>query len=1184
MPANTERQLTANDARKQRAAQRISNLIEHDRQFRDAAPLPAMTQAKVRPGLGLAQTVEIVMEGYADRPALGQRKTELVVDKHSGCTELRLRPGFEHITYRALWSRAKSLAASWHHNEDIRIKAGDAVCILAFAGVDYVAIDLATICLGAVMVPLQTNATVSQLSAILEETSPRCLATSLECLSTAVEAVLAGYKPASILVFDYHPGDDLQRETYQTAQKRLTDAGCQVHLASLEVLCEDGKQLASAPLSAPAEGDNPLSTIYYTSGSTGSPKGAMYLESMTRGPWLAPTHVPLIAFHYMPMNHSFGRAVVSMTLANGGTCFFTAKSDLSTLFEDLRHVRPTYLALVPRICEMMRHRFENESHRRTDTEGDGFGLKARIQEEFRNDVLGGRVFMAPFGTAPMTPELRTFMEDCLDIELLDGYGTSETAMIALNGYVQRPPVIDYKLVDVPELGYFQTDKPHPRGELLVKTSNIMAGYYKRPELTAQVFDAEGYYRTGDIMAEIEPGRISYVDRRNNVLKLAQGEFVAIAHLETIFSSGHPLIQQVYLYGTSQREFLLAVIVPRLEAATEMGVVSNVSLKASVRDAIQQIAKAEQLKPYEVPRDFLIEKEPFSIENGMLASVGKHLRPALKERYGARLEQLYTEIAECQTSELNELRRNGKNAPVIETIMRAFEAILGIDGFKPNQSASFAELGGDSLSAVEFSMLLEEIYQVEVPVGVIANPASNLEKLAGFIEKSRAGNHDRPTFASVHGRGSTHIEAHDLTLEKFIDSKTLAEAVNLPLPEEPPHTVLLTGANGFLGRFLCLNWLEKLARTGGKLICIARGADNAAAKRRIIEVFESGDVALLQHFETLAAEHLEVLAGDVGEPNLGLDESEWRRLTGTVDYIVHPAAQVNHVLPYWQLFGPNVVGTAELIRLALTERRKPFLYVSTVAAAMLPEGGCIDEGADIRIASPSRPISESGYASGYASSKWAGEVLLREAHDRFGLPVSVFRSDMILAHSRYAGQLNVPDMFTRWLYSLVVTGIAPSSFYRGVGKSVRPHYAGLPVDFIAQAMIEIASHTAHDFHTYHVLNPHDDGISLDTFVDWAIEAGCNIQRIEDYDDWLGRFETALRALPERARNSSSLPLIEQLREPMPAIAGSSTPAQRFQAAVRVSRITPQGEIPHLSADLIHKYVKDLQLLQLLSSEA
>src|SRR5690606_15803816 len=194
-------------------------------------------------------------------------------------------------------------------------------------------------------------------------------------------------------------------------------------------------------------------------------------------------------------------------------------------------------------------------------------------------------------------------------------------------------------------------------------------------------------------------------------------------------------------------------------------------------------------------------------------------------------------------------------------------------------------------------------------------------------------------------------------------------------------------------------------------------------------------------------------------------------------------------------------------------------VSTIAAAH-GVNGAVDEDADIRVASPSHRVDADHYAAGYAISKWAGEVLLREAHERFGLPVAVFRSDMILAHSRWRGQLNQPDMFTRWLFSVVATGLAPKSFYHHAGRA---HYDGLPVDFTAAAIATLGENWLEGYRTYHVVNPHDDGISLDSFIDWAIESGHRILRIDDYDDWYRRFETALRALPETLRQHSSLPL-------------------------------------------------------------
>src|SRR3982074_2795008 len=103
------------------------------------------------------------------------------------------------------------------------------------------------------------------------------------------------------------------------------------------------------------------------------------------------------------------------------------------------------------------------------------------------------------------------------------------------------------LADVPELGYFHTDRPHPRGELLVKTDDMFPGYYKRPDVTAEGFDADGYYRPGDVVAEVGADQIVYLDRRNNVLKLSQGEFVTVSKLEAVFGDS-PLVRQMFVYG------------------------------------------------------------------------------------------------------------------------------------------------------------------------------------------------------------------------------------------------------------------------------------------------------------------------------------------------------------------------------------------------------------------------------------------------------------------------------------------------------------------------------------------------------------------------------------------------------------------------------------------------------------
>ena len=149
-----------------------------------------------------------------------------------------------------------------------------------------------------------------------------------------------------------------------------------------------------------------------------------------------------------------------------------------------------------------------------------------------------------------------------------------------------------------------------------------------------------------------------------------------------------------------------------------------------------MAKAAGLQSYEIPRDFIIETTPFTLENGLLTGIRKLARPKLKEYYGDRLEQLYTDLADSQANELRELRQHGADRPVLETISRAAGALLGAAAADLQPDAHFTDLGGDSLSALTFANLLHEIFDIDVPVGVIVSPASDLA-VPGRLHRGRA---------------------------------------------------------------------------------------------------------------------------------------------------------------------------------------------------------------------------------------------------------------------------------------------------------------------------------------------------------------------------------------------------------------------------------------------------------------
>lgn len=601
---------------------RIEQVVSNDPQLAALLPEDSVTEAVNEPDLPLVEVIRRLLEGYGDRPALGQRAFEFVTGD-DGATVIALKPEYTTVSYRELWERAEAIAAAWHEQG---IRDGDFVAQLGFTSTDFASLDVAGLRLGTVSVPLQTGASLQQRNAILEETRPAVFAASIEYLDAAVDSVLATPSVRLLSVFDYHAEVDSQREALEAVRARLESAGRTIVVEALAEALARGRDLPAAPL--PSADPDALRLLIYTSGSTGTPKGAMYpqwlVANLWQKKWLTDDVIPSIGVNFMPMSHLAGRLTLMGTLSGGGTAYYIASSDLSTFFEDIALIRPSEVLFVPRVVEMVFQRFQAELDRSLAPGESNSEIAERIKVRIREQDFGGRVLSAGSGSAPLSPEMTEFMESLLQVPLRDGYGSTEAGGVWRDGVLQRPPVTDYKLVDVPELGYFTTDSPHPRGELRLKSETMFPGYYKRPETTADVFDDEGYYKTGDVVAELGPDHLKYLDRVKNVLKLAQGEFVAVSKLEAAYT-GSPLVRQIFVYGNSERSFLLAVVVPTPEVL-ERYADSPDALKPLIQDSLQQVAKDAELQSYEIPRDFIVETVPFTVESGLLSDARKLLRP------------------------------------------------------------------------------------------------------------------------------------------------------------------------------------------------------------------------------------------------------------------------------------------------------------------------------------------------------------------------------------------------------------------------------------------------------------------------------------------------------------------------------------------------------------------------------
>jgi len=416
-----------------------------------------------------------------------------------------------------------------------------------------------------------------------------------------------------------------------------------------------------------------LATLIYTSGTTGEPKGV----ALTHGNIAANQNYAAADFHFdstdacisfLPLSHVTARALDYVMYNHGAQVAYCSQFD--RLPQSMLQVRPTVIVGVPRVYEKIRQAVEGKAAlspvkkrilawaigvgaRHQDTVYDGrqpsslaWELARRLVYGKVREAFGGRVETFISGGAPLGIDTARWFASA-GIALWEGYGLTETApVIALNtplshrmGSVGRPlPNVELKLAE--------------DGELLVRGPAVFSGYWNKPAESTECFDAEGWFKTGDIARLDDAGFLYITDRKKEVLKTSGGKLVAPQPIENKLKSS-VLVAQAALVG-DRHKFVSALIAPNFTALEEwtrqhgIAAASRAALIADSRvlglyDALVTQVNAG-LANFETIKRFRLVAEEWTQESGELTPSMKLKRRVVSERYGAVIAELYQDEA------------------------------------------------------------------------------------------------------------------------------------------------------------------------------------------------------------------------------------------------------------------------------------------------------------------------------------------------------------------------------------------------------------------------------------------------------------------------------------------------------------------------------------------------------------
>jgi long-chain acyl-CoA synthetase len=566
---------------------------------------------------------------------------------------------WDSISAKEMLRRVAGLARAL---AELGIRPGDRVGLFAPNCPEWAIADFAIEGLGAVSVPIYFHESLDRLTYILKDSGARVVFTSGEEEARKI-AECRGGLPALEHVISAAPPADLHGDIlrYEALIATAGDADvAQYRSRAAEVT---GKQLA---------------TIIYTSGTTGEPKGVMLSHAnLTSNALESVKDIETlpgdVGLSFLPLAHVYERVVDYTYFFRGVTVAYIEQTEMVS--QALLEVHPTTVAAVPRFFEKIYATIIEKGRRETGLKraifdwalrvatraapwrayGKHVSAGVRLQWQIANLMvypkiragMGGKVRTFTSGSAPLAVELLEFFWT-VGLPIYQGYGLTETSPVVT---ASSPKTYKVGTVGKPIAGV--QVKIAEDGEILVKGSCVMQGYYNKPDQTRETFTPDGWLLTGDIGRVDEDGYLLITDRKKELLKTAGGKFVAPAPIENLLKAS-PLIANAMVVGDARKFTSVLVVVnfagieeEARKAGREFSTHAQMLSDPWVRDLYTRELErlTAPLAQYEKPKRFALIEKDFTYASGELTYTMKLKRRVIEERYKDVIARLYADVEE-----------------------------------------------------------------------------------------------------------------------------------------------------------------------------------------------------------------------------------------------------------------------------------------------------------------------------------------------------------------------------------------------------------------------------------------------------------------------------------------------------------------------------------------------------------